>query len=303
MKNNSVYILLSTYNGERYLKEQLDSLYNQTYKKFKIIVRDDNSTDNTFEILKSYDVKIIPSENNLGAKKSFATLLEYALTNTDAEYFMFCDQDDIWETGKIEKTVKKMKELKKRYENIPLLVHSDLKVVDEKLTILNNSFWDYEKINPLINNFHNLLMQNTITGCTMMINRRLAELASPIPNDSVMHDAWLGLVVSCFGKIGIVNEQTIQYRQHSTNSVGTNGVGIQYIVDKILQKDILQKNILQAKVFLDIYRNDLDAPAINMLEEFSSIQTKSFFTRRKILLKYKLFKQGLIRNIGMMVKI
>lgn len=298
-----VTILLSTYNGEKYLKEQLDSLYNQTYENFKIIVRDDKSTDSSIAILKSYDLKIMPSRDNLGAKGSFSALLDYAVQNSDAEYFMFCDQDDVWEKDKIEKTVTKMQCLEKGYTNKPLLVHSDLMVVDKDLNIINNSFWSYEKIDPTINSFNRLLIQNTITGCTMMVNRKLAELSNPIPFEVIMHDSWLGLVASYFGKISVINESTILYRQHSLNSVGTKGFGVQYILNKLLQKNVLLKNSLQAKAFLDRYRDMLDNNTVKMLEDFSTIESKSFWQRRKILLKHKLLKQGFIRNIGILVKI
>ena len=146
-----IVILLSTYNGEKYIKQQLDSLFSQTYKDFEIIVRDDKSMDNTLEILKSFDIKLVDSTQNLGAKKSFASLLEYAIQNSDAEYFMFCDQDDIWEKDKIEKTLKKMEEMGSEFGNVPLLVHTDLKVVDEKLNILSASMWKYQNINPSSN--------------------------------------------------------------------------------------------------------------------------------------------------------
>ena len=118
---NKIFILLSTYNGEKYLKEQLDSLFSQNYKDFKLIVRDDGSTDKTKEILNSYDIELLSSCENLGVKKSFETLLKYAYENSDAEYFMFCDQDDVWNNDKIEKTLEEMKRLEKLYgNNIPL---------------------------------------------------------------------------------------------------------------------------------------------------------------------------------------
>ena len=301
---SSLIILLSTYNGEIYLKEQIDSLYAQTYRNIKIIVRDDGSSDKTLEILNSYkDIEIINSKNNLGAKESFAILLEYALQNTSAEYFMFCDQDDIWKNAKITKTLKKMKELKDQYVNLPLLLHTDLEVVDEDLNILNKSFMSHQGLNYKYNKFYNLLVQNTITGCTMLINRNLAKLALPLPLDSIMHDWWIGLVASQFGKIDYLDESTIRYRQHKKNTIGAKKFNLRYIIQHIFKSDLLSKNTLQAKDFLERYRNDLDATAINMLEEFSTIQSKSFWQRRKILLKYKLFKQGLIRNIGLMVKI
>ena len=102
---NKIFILLSTYNGARYLKAQLDSLFAQTYCSIEIIARDDDSNDETISILKSYNIKILDTKENLGAKESFAELLNYAVVNSTSDYFMFCDQDDVWEKDKIEKNL------------------------------------------------------------------------------------------------------------------------------------------------------------------------------------------------------
>ena len=298
-----IVILLSTYNGEAYLKEQLDSLYSQTYKNIQVIVRDDGSSDKTLDILNSYDVVLLQSTKNVGVKKSFSMLLEYAIHETNANYFMFCDQDDVWEKDKIENTSIKMKELEIKYPNKPLLVHTDLKVVDENLNILNHSFWKYEKLKPTENNFNRLLIQNTITGCTVMINQRLAQLSVPIPSESILHDYWIGLVASYFGKIGILEKQTILYRQHDKNSVGSAGFGLKYFQKRLKQKDVVSANIPQAKAFLDIYRDILDEGTIEILEEFSTLESQSFWQKRKTLLKHKLLKQGFLRNLGLLLKI
>lgn len=303
---NTVTILLSTYNGKSYLKIQLNSLNTQMYKKLQIIARDDISTDNTQEILKSNNINILKSEKNLGAKKSFSALLEHSIDNTSSDYFMFCDQDDVWEQDKIENTMLKMQDMERSYPDTPILVHTDLKVVDDDLKILDDSFWNYEHINPELNSLNRLLLQNTITGCTVMINRKLAQLALPISKESIMHDWWLGLVASKFGKIGFINESTIQYRQHSSNDTGAKKFNFKYIVKKAFRlffNDKLYSNISQAKEFLDRFRNKLDHDTILMLEDFINIENKSFYQKRKILLKYKLLKQGLVRNIGLFLRI
>jgi len=224
---------------------------------------------------------------------------------------MFCDQDDVWEEDKIEKTLTKMKELEDKYLELPLLVHTDLKVTGESLNILGKSMWSYEHINPNINSLNRLLIQNTVTGCTMMINRRLAQMCLPIPDSCVMHDWWIGLVASEFGKIGCLDEATMSYRQHSSNSIGAKGFsyidilkkGFSIFLNRNLYIKYLAMNIAQARVFLDMYRNKLDVNTIEMLESFVSIETKSFWKKRKILFKYKLLKQGFMRNIGLFSKI
>ena len=300
---SKVLILLATYSGTKYIKQQLDSLRSQTYKNFEIVARDDFSSDTTLDILKKYDIKIMDSKENIGAKKSFSALLENAVKNSDSEYFMFCDQDDVWESDKIEKTLAKMQKMEQKFGHIPLLIHTDLEVVDEKLNTINNSFMEFQKIDPFKNKFRNLLVQNTITGCTVMINRKLTEKCLHIPNGAIIHDWWIGLVASKFGKIGYLDESTIKYRQHTSNTIGAKGFNIGFVLKSISKKVSLDGNISQAKAFLKKFKNELDNETIEMLQEFIGLEQKSFWQKRKILLKHKLLKQGLIRNIGLLVKI
>ena len=301
-----ILILLSTYNGETYLKAQLDSLLSQSYKNFRLIVRDDGSTDGTKEILSSYDIEMLSSNENLGVKKSFETLLKYACENSDAEYFMFCDQDDFWNGDKIELTLQKMQELEKLYGyNTPLLVHTDLEVVNENLETLSSSMWRSEYINPSANTLNKLLIQNTITGCTMMINRTLAMKSLSISSKAIMHDWWIALVVGAFGKIGFIEEATMKYRQHGKNDTGAKNYNYKFIINKLKKfNDInIDKNIFQAKEFLEEFNDELDEKSKTMLEEFSRIKEKPYLRRLRIILKHRLFKYGLIRNIGLLLKI
>ena len=302
-----IIILLSTYNGEKYLKEQLDSLFDQTCKEFKVIVRDDGSTDGTLGILNSYDLEIMPSSKNLGARDSFGTLLEYALQKDDKEYIMFCDQDDVWKKNKIDKTLQKMKEVEKEGKQA-VLIHTDLVVVDESLQVLNNSFWDYQNLNPKNSNFSHFVIQNNITGCSVMINKKLAKLALPIPKETIMHDWWLGLVASKFGKIAYLNEPTILYRQHLANDTGAKRFDIRFLAQNAKKtyknrKQMFDKYIIQAKKFLEVYQNQLDEETIKMLKDFSNIKSNSWWNRFMILKKYKLFKQDFWRNIGFLFSV
>jgi len=310
-----VAILLSSYNGEKYLKEQLDSLLNQTHHSIETIARDDGSKDNSYGIMQHYDIKLLENRDNLGVKGSFENLLKYALDHSNAEYFMFCDQDDVWKSDKVAQTLAKMQEMEETYGEIPLLVHSDLEVVNEQLETIAESMWAYEAIMPQHNTFSRLLIQNTITGCTMMSNRSLAQLALPIPSQAIMHDWWMGLVASQFGKIDYLAQSTMKYRQHSSNTIGAKdhkklnrvrhyaGVVFSLIKrDKKYIKD-LSINIEQAKVFLDIFRDRLDERNLHMLEAFIDIEQSSFFKKRATIFKHKLYKQTLMNNIALWIKI
>ena len=215
-----VDILLATYNGEKYLREQIDSILNQTHTEFRLLISDDGSTDGTIEILKEYKEKdaridVFFQENNLGVVKNFEFLLE----KVEAKYYMFSDQDDIWKETKIEKSLNKIEE---GFD----LVYSDLEVVDENLNVTYSSYWKlkgiYNKIKKY-NNFESLYLNNFITGCTMISKKELINSFMPLPNTSkfVLHDYWISLIISQNGKIAYIEEPLIKYRQHKNNKVGS----------------------------------------------------------------------------------
>jgi glycosyltransferase involved in cell wall biosynthesis len=309
-----VIILLSTYNGGAFLKQQLDSLFNQTYCGFEVFVRDDGSSDDTLQILSTYNVTLLPDTNNLGAKRSFEALLNYATEHSSAEYFMFCDQDDVWHEDKVEKTYLKMKSLEQQHGDMPLLVHTDLEVVDEALNTIAPSMWQYEYTLPEKNSLNRLLIQNTITGCTAMINRSLAEKCLRIPDAAIMHDWWMGLVASQFGEIGYIENAAIKYRQHGKNSIGAKGfkvnilrhilgliVGLVFRDQSYLKG--MQVNFDQARSFLEVFQGELDDSSKALLTDFITLGEKSFFQRRIVIYRHRLLKQGFLRNLTLFIKI
>ena len=161
MENSKIDILLATYNGEEYLEAQLDSILNQTYSDFRLLISDDCSSDNTQKILKEYEkkdnrIQLFFQEKNLGVMKNF----EFLLKNVKNDYYMFSDQDDIWKQEKIEKSLKKLLETNSD------LVYTDLEVVDENLNVTYPSYWKlkgiYNKIKKY-NNFESLYLNNFIT--------------------------------------------------------------------------------------------------------------------------------------------
>jgi glycosyltransferase involved in cell wall biosynthesis len=218
-----VEILMSTHNGERFLAEQIDSLIAQTYENWHLIVRDDASRDSSVEIVKEYcrrypdRITLVGSEEGqLGACLGFASILKH----TTADYLMFCDQDDVWLPQKVELSLNRVLEMEKENPGVPVLVFTDLTVVDEELRVLSDSFWRYQRIDPRHTSPRLLIFDNVATGCTTMFNRRLKEIAEPVPAEAVMHDWWFALVCSLRGKLGFVNESTILYRQHGRNDLG-----------------------------------------------------------------------------------
>lgn len=239
MHQSTIDILLSTYNGEKYLSFLLDSLLSQTYKDFKVVVRDDGSSDNTIQILEQYIdkypdfiIQVDKSSSNIGVIKSFERLLKESMS----QFVMFCDQDDVWFPDKIEKTFSKMKEYETQVYNLPILIHTDLCVVDSQMNVIANSFWKYSNINPsFLLDFNYLGVCNSVTGCTVMVNKQAVQKALPFPDEVLMHDSWISLVVAKYGKIGFLNSPTIYYRQHESNEVGAkeDKGTCSYVINKI----------------------------------------------------------------------
>lgn len=235
-----IAILLATYNSEKYLRVQLDSLLAQKFEDFKIYIRDDGSRDSTLSII-DHCIEENPDKVELlqdsfkggrGAKGSFMWLLEVI----DADYYMFCDHDDYWLSNKVDLTFGEMKKCEAQNPNKAIIVNTDLEVVDADLNVIAPSFWEFSKINrPLLSDFNYLSVYNGFTGCTMMLNQKAKELSLPISDVALMHDIWIALKVSSNGGVlGYVNQATIKYRQHGNNVVGAIEVGgVRYLIAKI----------------------------------------------------------------------
>jgi len=218
--NEQIDILMAVYNGEKYLKEQLDSILNQTYEKFNLIISNDCSSDNSLEILNEYQkrddrIVVFDQEKNLGLIKNF----EFLLTKVINKYFMLSDQDDVWYNNKIEVSLNKIVE-----DNV-MLVHTDLEVVDDNLRTINNSFLKQLNIYKKairFNDYNLIFLDNCVTGCTILANSEIIEKALCLPEKPILHDWWLALIAGTIGKIGFINEPTIKYRQHESNLIGAN---------------------------------------------------------------------------------
>lgn len=222
----NISCVLCTYNGEKYIFEQLESISRQTIKIDKLIICDDASTDRTVDVvlewIKQNDMTVDFYRNDvsLGPTKNF----EKALSFADSDYIFFADQDDVWLSDKIELSLDKIKSMEARYgEYMPCLVHSDLTVVDSDLQTVHKSFLKNQGLQHIYveqKQLPYLMVQNFVTGCTMVINRALKEKSMPFPENIIMHDYWLALVAAMTGGIGFVDKPTILYRQHGHNTVG-----------------------------------------------------------------------------------
>lgn len=226
MGTKKIAILLATYNGEKYICEQLDSLIAQTFDNYTIYVHDDGSTDNTVNILKKYaekhtNVKILDYPSQHGAKDNFMSLLK----RVEADYYMFCDQDDVWRKDKVELEMQRMQGLEKENGDRAMLVFSDLYVVDNELNINEKSLWKKNCIRPeLLTNFEEGGGFEFVTGCTMLFNNATKKIVNFEKVDkATMHDAWITLcVLKSEGIVSAIYDQLVYYRQHGDNSLGAS---------------------------------------------------------------------------------
>ena len=216
-----VDILMATYNGQKYLKEQIESILNQTFQEFRLIICDDCSKDETWKILEKYQkkdhrIEIVCNEQNLGYNKNFEKLLRMV----KAPYFMLSDQDDFWLPNKVEESYNMITSGKYA------LVCSDLEVVNQNLETIHPSMWEFwpdyniKKKIKKARDYRSCLMTNCITGCTTIVDSKLIPKLIPLPGYPIVHDWWIGLVAGSEGDIGYIEKPLIKYRQHGNNQIG-----------------------------------------------------------------------------------
>lgn len=237
-----VDILLSTYNGELYLRDLIDSILCQSYNQWHLWVRDDYSCDSTRAIIEEY-IALYPNRisflqddhSNVGCLRSFEILLKQAT----APYIMFADQDDVWLPDKIKHALHVMQDAELTTDkDTPIVVYSDLSVVDEQLQPIHSSFWEMAKIRPaLLDSPQKLASNNFVTGCTMLFNQACKRVSIPFGHHAILHDAVMALSVLVHGGKLLYNPHVdILYRQHAGNVVGANRVGgVRYVLRKIQQ--------------------------------------------------------------------
>lgn len=291
----NIDILLATYNGEKYIEEQIESILNQTYKNINLIISDDCSTDNTRKILTEYTQKdkritVYFQNENQGYIKNF----EFLLKQVKNPYYMLSDQDDVWLPEKVEKSIKTLKE-----KNVDF-VFGDLEVVDQNLNTIYSSFGDFmllnRKIKRCINSYKLNYLYNCVTGCTILGKSSFIKEILPIPSKSkyVVHDYWMGLIMSLKGKIAYIPEKYIKYRQHGNNQIGTNKISHGF--KKLDQVRELFINV-KLGVFGTYVENNNRFPKIiqelniKALRYFKNVQTKKYFNFKDWKVFHELYKE------------
>lgn len=233
MSSINISVCMATYNGEKYIKEQLDSILSQIGENDKLIISDDSSTDNTVQIIKSFkDNRIKIFENQKFKSPIFN--FENALNNATGDIIVLSDQDDIWKANKIET-------IKKYMQNYDLVL-SDADIIDEKGNILHKSFY---KLNGSKNGFIKNIVKNSYLGCTMAFNKKILDKSLPFPKDLPMHDWWIGLISEMYGKTYFIEDKLINYRRHGNNASPTGEKSKYSFFQKVIFRLIMIKNLIK----------------------------------------------------------
>ena len=308
-----ITIIMAVYNGQEYIREQLESLKDQTYTEWRLVIRDDRSSDKTAEIVKKFSDEVeqevifkVNEKPSGSAKNNFALLINDA---KESDYVMFCDQDDIWKKDKIEITFNKMKQAEERYgRDFPLLVHGDVEVIDENGNINADSMFEMSHINA-DSKLPQILIQNHVTGCTMMCNKKLIAGISEYASSEyvIMHDYLAALYASVFGKIEVIKKPLLSYRQHSGNSVGAkNNNNPVYLLKRLANgrksyKEAMETSRNQVKFFVEIYRKELAAEKYceeyELMSGYASLGSRAKLYRIMFYKKNHIWKNGTIRKI------
>jgi len=287
MPGKNISVVLATCNGSKYITKQIDSILKQTLTPEEIIICDDNSTDETVLLLKPYlnnkKIRLFINEERLGVVENFKKAAKLARSSN---WLVFADQDDIWMPQKLHKLAEAMALLDD--EITPSLVYSDLAVIDKSDAVIFSSFWEKQKIKPKKIKLATLLYGNVVTGCTMIINRPLANELFLFNDNEYFHDEWLGLIAYSFGKVKILNEVLVLYRQHESNVTFSEDYktlvfldalkeDVKYLVKK---KKFLSRQFDIAKVFLRKYQHRLDEKQLETIRNFIKQENKNYILQR-----------------------
>ncbi len=320
-----IVVLLASWNGADYIEEQLDSILNQTVPQIRILVSDDGSTDGTREILETYKQKYPErvllnhrsDERRRGdaedgipaAAGNFFWLLESYCAGDHHGYVMLSDQDDVWKPDKAEKLLGEMRRLEARKgADHPILVHSDMEVVDAGLHSIHPSFFVYQHCDPNGTTFPELLAENRVTGGAVMMNRALAELFPERPEACFMHDWWIALAASCFGTIGCVREPLYLYRQHGTNTLGAKKTGgVKDVAARAAREAEVRENYrrmaAQAHAFGIMYDSKLSREQKQILKSYLALRYQSVAGRIRNIVYNRFRKSSLLQTAAQCVTI
>lgn len=288
-----IQILLSTYNGEKYLREQLNSFTAlDNFEEIKVLIRDDGSSDSTKDILKEYSERfgfeVIYGEN-VGVNMSFHQLILRA--DRSCEYFAFSDQDDVWLPHKLSRAIDVISELDSEK---PVLYSACSTLVDEALNPNGHTLIPGQKLS-----FYNAMVQNVAVGHTQVFNRSLLELLSrEFSRDIGITDHWAYLLASTTGRVVYDEKRCALYRQHGNNLIGCGSSSFKSFMNRIKRalSNAPREKTRQLEAFIDCYGGDMSLEHRCELEKFLTSQ-KSFLKRLAYLFKTRVYRQTVTETL------
>ncbi len=309
-----VTILLAAYKGKEYVGAMIDSILAQDCDDWELILSDDGTDTET--LLAEYAARF-PERIHLhvsgrrfgSAQKHFLYLMQQFGT---ADYLMFCDQDDVWHPDKVRKTLLTMQKAEQEAreetgERLPVLVHTDLRVVDGNLQPIDESFMHYSRLDGCRLALNELLIQNVVTGCTLMINRPLTALALEGAGQEkmLMHDWWIALCAAAFGRSVYLPEATIDYRQHGGNVVGAKSpLNPAYLKSRLsggVIKKALDDTSAQAEAFLAVYGDRLNSEQKELVSAYAKLPSLGKLARLRTYSRYGFWKKDPGRRAAQMI--
>lgn len=303
---DKIAILMAVYNGEKYIGQQIESILSQTCQEWELFIHDDGSTDRTIEAINEYQsrypekIHLIEGKSTGGAKYNFF----YLFNQVEASHYMTCDQDDVWLENKIELTYNRMLELEKSAIDKPCLVYTELRVVDAGLNTISETMSEYQSLDCHKQSISQFILQNSVTGCTMMVNNKLRNMLIELTDidKTIMHDWWAALIAVQFGRTAFIDEPTILYRQHGDNSLGALSVNkFSYIIKRIWQKEQIQESMRLGRVQAKEFAKTYDLPDDSFPARYAALEGKSRHERRRFYKENDMYKTGFMRRMGQVI--
>ena len=306
----TIQVLMACYNGQRFLPQQLESLRCQDDPCFTVLMQDDGSTDDTPALLAeaAEDPRfLLAAESGMhhGAIGNFLSLIGHCT----ADYAALCDQDDQWSPQRLSRCRAAMEEAEARYgADTPLLVHSDARLVDETGAALQESFFRHQGWDPGAVTLPRLLVQNNVTGCTLMMNAPLYRLVARYgkAESMHMHDWFIALTAAAFGKIVFVDKPLINYRQHSVNVMGASRRslvqrGAAALGQRQKGKDRIALTYTHTEAFRQAYGDALPDEAAEIVSRYLATRSMSRFSRLAAVRRGGYTMQSPVTRLGQML--
>ena len=304
-----VTVLLAACNGERYLAELLTSLQSQTLSGFQVLWQDDGSRDATAELLRAVaDARFAPGScqgQHLGPCGNFLSLM----AQCDTPYTALCDQDDVWHADKLACLLAALQQAEARYgADTPLLVHSDCRLINGDGAVTHSSFFRHQGWNPAATILPPLLVQNNVTGCTLMMNAPLRRLvvAHARAGELFMHDWFIALTAAAFGQIVFVDEPLTDYRQHGSNVLGASRSGLlrrslQALRSPERARERIALTYRHARMVQEAFGSDLPDSAARVIDAYLATEQLPRLKRIRALHRGGYLMQSPLTRLGQMI--